>query len=199
MGFSSESGFRSSFLKKLFGLGLSIQEEPVSPRYANPGTFANLAREQLAPCLAGRPRAPARPCSRGWPVGGPLAFISVPLCPLYLRLSRRPGGPLSLSLPTPAPPALQCPAGRGLLLFRRRRRTGGALVTADSDPRGPRLIRAPSGTHAGAPRASRCASARFRSSRGSPGRDGPGPGGGRAPTAGGRGRRRHGAGARARL
>lgn len=163
----------------------------MSPRYANPGTSANLAREQLAPCLAGRPRAPARPCSRGWPVGGPLAFISVPLCPLYLRLSRRPGGPLSLSLPTPTPPALQCPAGRGLLLFRRRRRTRGAFVTADSDPRGPRLI--------GAPRASRCASARFRSSRGSPGRDGPGPGGGRAPTAGGRGRRRHGARARARL
>lgn len=31
--------------------------------------------------------------SWGWPAGGSVAFISVLLCPFYLRLSRRPGGP----------------------------------------------------------------------------------------------------------
>lgn len=171
----------------------------MSPHYANPRTFANPAPGQLAPCPAGRSRAGARQCSGGWPAGGPLVFISVPLCPLYLRLSRRPGGPLCLSLPTPAAPPLQCSAGHGLLLFRRRRRTRGARVRADSDPRRRRLIRAPLGTDARAPRASRCAPARFRPSRGGPGHDGPGPSRGWAPTAGGGGHRRHGGGARARL
>lgn len=130
--------------KKLLGLGLYTREERVTTLckswdICKPGSGAVGSLPGRAFEGSGNAELP------GLAGGGPLAFISVPLCPLYLRLSRRPGGPLCLSLPAPpAAPPLQCPAGRGLLLSRRRRTTRGGRVTADSDPRGPAIrARAP--------------------------------------------------------
>lgn len=52
---------------------------------------------QLAPCPAGRSRALARQCSRGRPAGGPVAFISVPICPLSQALQEARGRALPRS------------------------------------------------------------------------------------------------------
>ena len=105
--------------KQLLGLGLYIREERVTTLCKSwdickpgsgavgptPGRAFEGSGHAVLPGLAGV---------------GPLAFISVPLCPLYLRLSRRPGGPLCLSLPAPrlhrhfnAPQVAGCGSSQG--------------------------------------------------------------------------------------
>lgn len=99
MGFCSQCSFRP---KKVTWFGaLDPEGACLITLQANPGTSAKSAPGQLAPGPAGRSRLRLRSAPEagrrvaGWPLSLP------PLCPFYLRLSRRPGGPLCLSLPPP--------------------------------------------------------------------------------------------------
>lgn len=162
----------------------------VTTQCANPGTFANPTPGLLAPCPAGRLRAPATRRSWGWPAGGPGPLS---LSPFVLFISGSSGGPGARAACRPLPRPhrhFNAPQVAGCCALQGGGGPGALCAPADSDRRA-RLTRAPS--------ACLCAPARVRPSRGSADQDGPRLGGGRASAAGGRRLRRGGGGSRARL